>query len=80
MSLFVGRIKRQLELAGERASDAEIESMLDSKSTQIFYRFFVSFTLLVTESMRLNHIKTLEANIYDADMICNLFFKAFLFV
>lgn len=37
--VFLERIKRQLDLAGEQITDDEVNAMIDSKSTQVFYRY-----------------------------------------
>ncbi|VDD92791.1 unnamed protein product [Enterobius vermicularis] len=68
------RIKRQLELAGERASDAEIESMLDSKSTQIFYRGMSSAaaqSAIADASSRHAEILRLEQSVSELNEMYN---------
>ncbi|VDM46758.1 unnamed protein product [Toxocara canis] len=72
------RIRRQLDLAGEHLSEAEVDAMVDSKSTQIFHRnasTAVMRSVLQDATSRHNEILNLESSINElSEMYSDLAF------
>uniref|UniRef100_A0A158R6C2 t-SNARE coiled-coil homology domain-containing protein n=1 Tax=Syphacia muris TaxID=451379 RepID=A0A158R6C2_9BILA len=68
------RLKRQLELAGEEATNEEIDAMLESNSTQIFYRGVTTAAgrlALEDASSRNREILRLEQSIAELNEMYN---------
>ncbi|VDK47614.1 unnamed protein product [Anisakis simplex] len=71
---IAGRLKRQLDLAGENWTDAEVEEMIDSKSMQIFHRTATTAimrSVLNDVESRHNEIMRIESNIKDLNDMYN---------
>ncbi|VDO67149.1 unnamed protein product, partial [Onchocerca flexuosa] len=68
------RIKRQLDIAGEHVTEEEVNSMIDSKSSEIFNRHVRSSELKSAfddASLRHNEILNLEASIKELNDLYN---------
>jgi t-SNARE complex subunit (syntaxin) len=72
--IFLGRVKRQLEMAGEHLTTEEVDEMLDSNSSDIFYRQLNPLSLagriaLEDATNRHNEILNLEQSIRELNEI-----------
>lgn len=72
--MVLERVKRQLEMAGEHLTSDEVDQMLDSNSSDIFYRQLNPLSLagriaLEDAANRHNEILNLEASIRELNEI-----------